>query len=203
MNTAILMVVARGPVASKRVLSARARIHCHASRRAGNATTPTPTAKGSKPVWTLVCITSMRPPVSPYNTIKKPIRTLATVPMVPIWRRRAFSDLLTLVSVIRAISIRPPIDNEAGWSDDIVPGLGREVGCFVQVENSARQTLLIGPLLGQLPARKQIAVGAPLLIDVLARGHEILVWPEEYRTVLVRTAAREPQHDRSSVGRAW
>src|SRR5260370_19788171 len=134
--------------------------------------------------------------------MKKPIRTRATVSMVPICRR-AFSGSLTLVSVILAISVRPRIDNEAGWSNDILPGLGRQVGCFVQVENSADQTLLISPLLGQFPARKQIAVGAPLLIDVLARGHEVLVWPEENRTVLVRTAAREMQHDRSSVGRAW
>src|SRR5260370_5950350 len=203
MNTAMLMVVARGPVASKRVLAVRARIHCHVSRRAGNATTPIATDKGSKPVWTLPCITSMRPPVSPYNTIREPIRIRATVPMVAIWRLRACSDSFTLVSVTVAISVRPPIDNEARWLDDIVPGLGREVGGFSQVENSARQTLLIGPLLSQLPARKQIAVGAPLLIDVLARGHEILVWPKEYRSVLFRTAAREPQHDRSSVGRAW
>src|SRR5712692_2038824 len=171
MITAMLMVVARGPVASYRVLLVRAKIHGHESRSAGNATTPIPTDKGSKPVWTLLCITAMRPPVSPYNTIKKPTRIRATVPMVPIWRRRAFSDLLTLASAILAISVRPPIDNDAGWSDDIVPGLGREVGCFIQVENAARQTLLIGPLLGRFPARKQIAVGAPLLIDVLARGH--------------------------------
>src|SRR5260370_41428915 len=66
MNTAMLMIVARGPVASRRVAAVRARIHCHASRRAGNATTAIPTDKGAKPGWTLPCITSMRPPVSPY-----------------------------------------------------------------------------------------------------------------------------------------
>src|SRR5260370_40042518 len=112
MNTAMLMVVARGPVASKRVFAVRARIHCHASRKAGNATTPIPTDKGSKPVWTLPCITSMRPPVSPYNAIKKPIRTRATVPMVPIWRRRVFSDSLTL----RASGRREP-GSYPVWAD--------------------------------------------------------------------------------------
>src|SRR6266849_10461968 len=64
-----------------------------------------------------------------------------------------------------------------------------------------RPAMLLSPPRRELMACTQVAVGAPLLIDVLATAHQLLVRSKEHRVVLLGATPREMDHDRLPIRR--
>ncbi len=108
--------------------------------------------------------------------MKEPIRTRATVPMVPIWRRRACSDSFTLVSVtLGSYPIRADASARRQALSDRLQGDGGLVNDPIQAPQGKAVDDLFAAAFGvdETAVPKTGQVGADPWLRLAHRAHQL------------------------------